>query len=137
MDKQHNSFTVRTMEKVIVFEKKRSNRSIWFVRICLIIALVIIASCIGVLSYQMRVSGTMDVFSLILEDREIVADYWQEMLFVIGNELPTEYIYGVGAAFAFFIIMTLATRRSHVRSARLLTEISRLERSHKTSERSS
>jgi len=99
--------TQNIMDKVGRFEKKRI--TFWLIRFILIL-LFLTGAFIFVFSTTLRIFDERkiwDLLSLFGEEREIIADFWQDTLFILWEELPRIWLvlwFGILAVIIIFII---------------------------------
>lgn len=113
------------MEKVTRFEENRSRRWIMvFLTIILGIAALIGVSVLrtyDVLNKQ----HTLDLLEIFYEDKEIIAEFWQDTVAVIIDELPQQTVF-IGLLLCILLVTIWAiTRRRRKIVQRRLSELAK------------
>lgn len=115
--------TQSVMWKIIRYEKSHMRQ--W-----LAVFLSIVALCIGImlvslwfLYRQSTALGTWSMLAIFGEDREIIAEYWKEVLQTMVTELPMEYIAGLMISLVFLGILLLGTKKNRHRMKQKMKEI--------------
>jgi MFS-type transporter involved in bile tolerance (Atg22 family) len=101
----------RVMKKVIGFEKRRT--AIWL-RSFAIIVTGFIAACITVFLLVVRdllEKRAFDLFELFTQEREIIAEFWQEVLKTFWEELPQGMVFAILLIIIALVIFIFITRR--------------------------
>lgn len=84
--------TSNVMKRIVIVEKKNLLRNL-AVFVGIFASLLLAFAAVTVLFIQdVKDLGTWDVLTLFWEDREIVADYWRDVLSTFWLEVPNEYI---------------------------------------------
>lgn len=106
--------TIPVMQKVAGFESHRIR--VWLVRFGLALfslaVIIFLASLMALVKIRER--GTLDLLTLFTQDREIIAEFWQDTLATFIEELPQRSLVVValsGAAFVTAIILTQKKRK--------------------------
>ena len=99
------------MDEVVHFEKKRS---LWWLGRFLFIFLVLLA--VGVWFLWIAVTQiferrTLELLTLFKEDRETIAQFWQDTFSVFWQELPQRKLIVVALAIVAIFILLFLTRR--------------------------
>lgn len=98
------------MKNVIAFEKTRSKRFLWGFGL-LVLVLGVISLILGIRTIQnIYEFQTLDAFTLLGQDREIIFGYWQEAAFILENELPWDLILLGGVIMLGIVGLVLVTR---------------------------
>ncbi len=98
------------MEKVVRFEKKRS---FWWLGKFFFILLVLFFAGVWILrvaATQIAERQTLDLLTLFTQDREIVAEFWQDTLMVFWEELPQNKLIIAGVILLVIVAFVLLTR---------------------------
>ncbi len=104
--------TVPVMDKVMKIEK---HRILAWLTVLLVVAgvLLVIALAFLVISAQLISDrGSWDLLSLFQEDREIIAEFWQDTLLTFWEELPQRHLLVAILAAGALGIFLLVTRKS-------------------------
>jgi hypothetical protein len=127
--KTHDSqFVQKTMQQLVSMEKKRSTRFLLVVRGLLVLFVGVVLGFSAHILYQLSIQGSFDVLSILSEDREIIREYWGDVMFVFLSEFPTDYIPVILAAICIGIGTYVITIRSRRRSSRVLEDIRSIEK---------
>ena len=106
--------TKRVMKKVTGFERRRiAVWSRWF----MVMALGLFVGCGTMFVLVVRdlmEKRAFDVLELFTEDREIIAEFWKEVLETFLDELPQGMILIAGIMFIALILFILVTRRKRM-----------------------
>lgn len=103
--------TKPVMEKVMRFEKRRS---LWWLGRFFLILLVLSAAglwLLWVVATQIAQRQTMELLTLFTQDREIIAEFWQDTLTVFWEELPQGKLIIIFLILAVIVLFILLTRR--------------------------
>ena len=103
--------TQSVMDKVGRFEKKRI--TFWLVKFILIL-LFLTGAFSFILSTTLRIFDERkiwDLLSLFGQDREIIADFWQDTLFIVWEELPRVWLILWFSIVAGIILFIIANRK--------------------------
>ena len=117
------------MEQVTVYEEHRSK--VWltgFIVAIIVIGISILAA--GVRAYTILAERhTLDLLEIFYQDKEILAEFWQDTMMVILAELPQRTVM-VGFSFAVLLVMVwIITRRKRGVVRRRLTELAKRKKS--------
>lgn len=117
--------TKSVMEKVVRFEEQRTWRWVW-----LFLALVAaIVASIGMSVFSayrtLHEQRTLDLFELLFEDGEIVAEFWRDVVSVALEELPQTAILAAGIFMCLLIGLFIVTRRQRLIARRRLDELAK------------
>lgn len=112
--------THAVMEKVTRFEENRSRRWLTiFLTIVLGIAVligVLVLRTYDVLSKQ----HTLDILEIFYEDKEIIAEFWQDSVAVIIDEMPQQTVFiGLLLCILLVTIWVITRRRRKIVQRRL------------------
>lgn len=103
--------TKPVMQKVVRFESRRTKS--WLRRYAaflFILGGILLASFI-ITTNQIIQFQLYDMFSLLQEDREIIAEFWQDTLATFFEELPYTPLTVAGIAIGAIVLVVLATRK--------------------------
>lgn len=103
--------TKPVMHQVVRFEKRRS---LWWLAKFFCILLVLFfagAWFLWVAAAKITERRTLELLTLFTQDREVVAQFWQDTLMVIWEELPQKKLITAGIFFAGFIVFILLTKK--------------------------
>lgn len=112
--KPNPHITDTIMEKVAVYEKRRSYAWIIVFLVTVGILFCIIVTALTLTGKMFADMQTGDLFSLFFEDREIIGQYLGEVILTIWEELPKGPIF----FFVFFCICSMV----YIRRTRLARE---------------
>ncbi|MBI3397154.1 hypothetical protein HY045_01615 [Candidatus Woesebacteria bacterium] len=101
--KKDNKLTDKIMNKVVTFEKKRTRFSLWKILVFLIPLFIVLSGLTVIVFRELQETQTLDLLSLLGEDREIISDYWQETVQTFLLEIPLKDI--VTAVFVIVVIL--------------------------------
>ena len=112
--------TRQVMEKVTRFEEGRSRR--WI--IVFVVIIFFIAALIGAVilrTYDVLIQQhTLDILEIFYEDKEIIAEFWQDAVAVIFEELPQQtMIVGLLLCILLVTIWAITRRRRKIVQRRL------------------
>jgi len=112
--------TTSVMEKVTRFEEQRSKS--WlsgFIFVLIIIGISIIAS--GYRAYSILLERhTLDLLEIFYQDREILAEFWQDTMFILLAELPQRtLVLGVSLGVLLISVWVVTRNRRKVVQRRL------------------
>ncbi|MEK7577343.1 MAG: hypothetical protein AAB492_01825 [Patescibacteria group bacterium] len=113
--KKNSRSTTPIMRRIITLEKHRLLKTLsLFIGVfatlfmaCIVVSLAFIQ--------DVRDLGTWDVLSLFWEDREIIAEYWQDALSTFWLEVPMGYMYiflGISILSLIFVYFTREKRKN-------------------------
>lgn len=119
--------TKPVMQRIVGYEKKRTAR--WlklFFGAAAILASVVVVST-GLIVKQMIDFRTFDMLSLFEEDREIIAQFWQDTLVTVWAELPQQIVITSLVALVIFfgLILFTGTKRKIIK--RKLSEVAKYQ----------
>jgi hypothetical protein len=101
--------SARVMKKVAGFEKNRI--AVWFGGFLAVVASLFIG-CSVVLLFVVKdlmEKRTFDVFELFTEDREIIAEFWKEVLQTFWEELPQEMLLVIAVMLVVLVLIIIVT----------------------------
>lgn len=124
-----SDITQSVMEKVSEFEEQRSKT--WlsvFIVVLLVIGISIVAS--GYRAYTILAERhTLDLLEIFYQDREILAEFWQDTMMVALAELPQQTVM-FGFCFAVLLVsIWVVTRHQRRIVKRRLTELAKRKKS--------
>lgn len=102
--------TKSVMNQVVRFEKRRS---FWWLAKFFFALLVLTSAGIwflGIAMTQIAERHTLELLTLFTQDREIIAQFWQDTLLVIWEELPQRKLIIAGIMIVSIIVVVLLTR---------------------------
>jgi hypothetical protein len=113
------------MNKVVQFERHRSRR--WLRILYIVLAtLAVGASAFLWISWDMLTQmQSWDLLSIFWQDKEIIADYWQETVMTFLAEIPTEIVIAAAATICMGIIIIVATRKRRKVMERRVRELAK------------
>lgn len=117
------------MEQVTVYEEHRSKAWLTgFIVAIIVIGISILAA--GVRAYTILAERhTLDLLEIFYQDKEILAEFWQDTMMVILAELPQRTVM-VGFSFAVLLVVVwIITRRKRGVVRRRLTELAKRKKS--------
>jgi len=100
------------MKKVVTFEKKRV--IIWILRaIVLVFGFGLIGLIVlGFVSQELARTGSFELLTLFGEDKEVIAEFWQETVLTFWEELPKREVFIlIFSLIITIIIIILAKKR--------------------------
>ncbi|OGG31270.1 hypothetical protein A3A63_01140 [Candidatus Gottesmanbacteria bacterium RIFCSPLOWO2_01_FULL_46_9] len=106
--------SARVMKKIAGFERRRIAAWIrWFLAV--VASLIIGCSVLLLLVVKdLMEKRTFDMLELFTEDREIIAEFWKDVLETFWDELPQEMLLVIAvmlAVLVLFVIVTAQKRR--------------------------
>ena len=106
--------SARVMKKIAAFERRRIAAWIrWFLAV--VASLIIGCSVLLLLVVKdLMEKRTFDMLELFTEDREIIAEFWKDVLETFWDELPQEMLLVIAvmlAVLVLFVIVTAQKRR--------------------------
>ncbi len=113
------------MEKVMHFEEQRSKR--WIT--VFVLGIAIIAIVVGIAVFMtMRLlveRETFALFEIFSQDKEIIAEFWQDTILIFIAELPQQpLLLGTGMVLLLAAVWFITRRRRKI-IARRLTELAK------------
>jgi hypothetical protein len=123
-----NILTEKIMDNVVSFEKKRSrNRfAVFIIVILALIAVLLIA--IYFFNKSASETGSYDLFTLLSQDKEIIADYWQDTIMVFWEEVPQGLVILIFLCLISIISYILISRRKLRITRKKLESIDKYEK---------
>lgn len=117
--------TKTVMQKVVRFEERRSRRFLgifWSVMIvlCSLLSLFLWHAWIII-----NERGTLDMLALFSEDREIIAEFWQDTVSVMFEELPQKTLIVALIIIVILVGYWIITRRRRRVMKRRLAELAK------------
>lgn len=124
-----SDITKSVMEKVTRFEEQRSKS--WLSGF--VLALVIIGISIMAAGYRVYIilmeRHTLELLEIFYQDREILAEFWQDTMFVLFAELPRQTMV-LGLCLALLLVFVwIATRHRRRVTQRRLAELAKRKKS--------
>ncbi|MBI2404802.1 hypothetical protein HYV22_01325 [Candidatus Gottesmanbacteria bacterium] len=116
------------MDNIVRFEKRRS--LLWFLRFVVIVfTLFFLAVLLLWIAFgQIMERQTLELLTLFKEDREIIAQFWQDTLMIFWEELPQRKLVISVGILAGIIIFSLLTRKQRMIVWKRIRQIARRER---------
>lgn len=103
------------MTKIIAFEKRRVAVWLtWFVSALLALVVFVVAA-IWVFGAEVVRRQTVDLVALFAEDREIIAEFWQDTVQTIVAELPLEPLLLGAGVVGVLALLWVVTKRERGR----------------------
>ncbi len=102
--------TKTVMNQVVRFEKRRS---FWWLAKFFFVLLVLMSAGIWLLEIaftQIAERHTLELLTLFTQDREIIAQFWQDTLLIMWEELPQRKLIIAGVMIVGIIMIILLTR---------------------------
>jgi uncharacterized membrane protein (DUF485 family) len=109
---KNSKLTQKIMKKVVTFEKKRV--IIWILRaIVLVFGFGLIGLIVlGFVSQELARTGSFELLTLFGEDKEVIAEFWQETVLTFWEELPKREVFIlIFSLIITIIIIILAKKR--------------------------
>lgn len=110
----------RVMEKVVAYEKVRTRR--WILRFILVLFVLTVfeLSALALVAQDVAQKQSLELLTLFTQDREIIAEFWQDTLTVFWEELPQQAVVLAAVLLAGMFVIVVVTRgRRRVIRARL------------------
>ncbi len=103
--------TQPVMEKIVRFEKRRSK--IWLIRFTAIVAVLLLVGAVLAVRAAQRIweRQSLELLTLFAEDREIIAQYWQDTLGIFWEELPQRSLTLLALALILLLLIIFFTRK--------------------------
>jgi hypothetical protein len=101
----------KVMQDVVGFETKQIKR--WKGAFYIVLSLLVIISLFTLyfIYHILKLQGTFDLLELFSEDKEIIAEFWQDTIMVFWEELPYKAVLLVFISILFIIGLIVGTRR--------------------------
>lgn len=120
--KRNINLNDKIMGQVVKFEKKRTYLYIGEAVVSVIFFAVISFVLLSLAKIVLEESETLEVLSLFKEDRETIGELWQEVYFILKEEVPWHLILGFLGSFAITItIGAIFIKNFHLIKKRLQT----------------
>lgn len=120
-----NDVTRSVMRQVLQFEEKRTKG--WLLIFSALVLLI--ASCIALglvrTYFILAEQHTWDVLELFGQDREIIAEFWQDTLIIFWTEIPKVTLFFSIGLLLVLILVWIITRRQRQIVRRRLTEFAK------------
>lgn len=117
------------MEKVVRFEEKRTKH--WIAVFA--ITVVVLTGCAALFLIRtyavVSERHTLDVLAIFYEDKEIIAEFWQDTLSVAIEELPQKSLVLGSSAFVLLAYIWIMTRRRRRIVARRMAQLAKRKKS--------
>ncbi len=127
MKKSRTRVSKQVMNKVVAFEKKRSSFFLWNYRVLLGFIVVCLVSVGAALYWELMYRKAFDLLTLFFEDREIIAEYWQDTLSTFSYEMPMEYILYLGLCIVVIFVIVIMTKTIREKVTRLKQNIANMK----------
>ncbi|MBI5356633.1 hypothetical protein HZB78_03395 [Candidatus Collierbacteria bacterium] len=105
--KKDNSLNDKIMGRVVKFEKKRIYLYIWEAVISIIFFSSIAIILFSLAKFVLEESETLEIISLFKEDRETIGDLWQEIYFILKEEIPWHLMFGFLGSFTITMVISI------------------------------
>lgn len=111
---KHTDLTKSVMDRIVTYESHRTR--VWIgIFLAVFIFIAVLMVIIGKEIYAALLERhTLDVLEIVFQDREIIAEFWQDTLFVAWEEFPKVRLYmglGLGAMLAVIWMVTKKRRK--------------------------
>lgn len=127
MKKSSTSVSKQVMDKVVAFEKKRSSFFLWNYRVLLGFIVICLASVGAALYWELTYRNAFDLLTLFFEDREIIAEYWQDTLGTFFYEMPMEYVLYLVLSIVVIFIIVFMTKPIRNKVNRMMQNIAKMK----------
>lgn len=117
------------MKKVVNFEARRSRLWIGFFVAAIFLLTVIFVVFFAIAGAKIGERQTLDLLTLFGEDREIIAEFWQDTLLTFWEELPQKTLFITLLTLFFTAVFLWATRGKRRVIKRKLEELARYQKS--------
>ncbi len=98
------------MRKIVSYEKARTTKWVRLFFGIIIVLLSVSTIAIVFTIKQMIDFQVFDMLSLFQEDREIIAEFWQDVLSTVWVEMPQQIVIAALAAILLIIMIIILTR---------------------------
>lgn len=125
--------TKSVMDSIVSFESKRTKK--WLGILLLVVVWILISIVlVGVRTYGiLSERHTLDVLEILYQDREIIAEFWQDTLLVAWEEFPQQSMFiGVGLISILIGIWIVTKRRRKIMVRRIEELAKRQKRRNNT-----
>lgn len=127
MKKSNTSVSRQVMDKVVAFEKKRSSFFLWNYRVLLGFIVVCLTSVGAALYWELTYRNAFDLLMLFFEDREIIAENWQDTLGTFFYEMPMEYVLYLGLCIVVIFVIVIMTKPIREKVRRMMQNIANMK----------
>lgn len=121
--------TKSVMDRVVLLEESRTHRWIRKFRTIIGVLMVLLGVFIWRVWVLVSERHTLDLLTLFREDREIIAEFWQETVITFIEELPQRLLVIVLLVIVLILAVFLMTRK---RRAVINRKLAELEKQHKS-----
>lgn len=116
------------MKRVVSFEARRSKLWLRLFAALVFLLVTILAVFLIIAIRKIGERQTFDLLTLFQEDREIIAEFWQDTLLTFWEELPQRLLLMIGLAVGIIASLFWVTRRKRRVIGRKLTELAKYQR---------
>lgn len=113
------------MDKVVHYETSHTAR--WLVAFFVVLGVAV--GIIGVIVWNVYMTGaqmhTWDLLGLFAQDREIVAEFWQDTLDIVFAEIPPATFVVLGVLLLSVVVLFIRTRKKRKVIARVRGELAK------------
>lgn len=111
------------MSKVARYERGRIQSFATRFAVLLLVVSGIIMFCLGIIVWQLIEMQAFDLLTLFHEDRQIIAEFWQDTLVVFWEQVPPLWFWGEVLSLVGFGGMLLLTRKRRVINKKKLSQL--------------
>jgi hypothetical protein len=108
------NISARVMKKIVQYERKRI--TLWL-RSFVTMTVVLVVSCLALFGFtvsDLMEKRAFDVLELFTQDREIIAEFWKEVLQTFWEEMPQGLFFAGVTVVVILIILIVITRRKRM-----------------------
>jgi hypothetical protein len=120
---KHTDITTTVMETIAEREKQRISSFRWRFFTLLGVLGILCISLFVVVGMRLRQQQTFDLLEVFSEDREIIAQFWQDTVISFLQELPQPETCIVGVVICVVVCAIVSTRRKRQILKRIENEI--------------
>lgn len=115
----------QVMEKVVRYEKQRTGRwlVVFIATVVLLVALLFAA--LWIFAKELVERQTLELLTLLGEDQEIIAEFWQDTLTIFWEELPRRWLLGGIVLVMTLMILWVATRKKRHIIQKIRTQLAK------------
>ncbi|MBI5619603.1 hypothetical protein HY950_01460 [Candidatus Gottesmanbacteria bacterium] len=120
--------TKPVMEQVVRLERKRTRR--WIRIFSVTVAILLIVAALFLVRAALRLSErhTWDLFALLMEDKEIISEFWQDTAMIFFEELPKSSLLIAGAVAVAIALLFVFTAKKRTVVRRKMQELAKREK---------
>jgi len=115
------------MSRIAKIEKKRTRAWILRFSLMLVILTLILLGVLWVIAQDIMEEKTLELLQLFLEDREIIADYWQDTLSIFWQELPHWWLVVAFILTFIAVVYLLSSRKKQQLLRRKMKELDKYQ----------